>query len=55
MTDEEQTHRNDHRLNSRPLDVHRWSDHPEVKQLIDQLWSVFAEAYPEHVAVFNLQ
>ena len=38
MTDEGQTYRNDHRLNSRPLDVHRWSDHPEVKQLIDQLW-----------------
>ena len=41
MTDEQQTYRNDHRLNSRPLDVHRWSDHPEVKQLIDQLWGVF--------------
>jgi len=52
MTDvEEDTYRNDHRLNSRPLDVHRWSDHPEVKQLIDQLWGVFVEAYPEHVAV----
>ena len=39
MTDvEKDTYRNDHRLNSRPLDVHRWSDHPEVKQLIDQLW-----------------
>jgi len=37
MTDVEDTYRNDHRLNSRPLDVHRWSDHPEVKQLIDQL------------------
>ena len=35
MTDEEDTYRNDHRLNSRPLDVHRWSDHPEVKQLIN--------------------
>jgi hypothetical protein len=43
MTDEEQTYRNDHRLNSRPLDVHRWSDHPEVKQLIDLLWGVFTE------------
>jgi len=40
MADEEDTYRNDHRLNSRPLDVHRWSDHPEVKQLINQLWSV---------------
>ena len=55
MTDVEDTYRNDHRLNSRPLDVHRWSDHSEVKQLIDQLWSVFTEKYPEHVAVFNLQ
>ena len=27
-------------MNARPLDVHRWSDHPEVKQLIDQLWGV---------------
>ena len=49
MTDEEDTYRNDHRLNSRPLDVYRWSDHPEVKQLIDQLWGVFTEKYPEHV------
>ena len=55
MADEKDTYRNDHRLNSRPLDVHRWSDHPEVKQLIDQLWCVFVEAYPEHVAVFNLR
>src|SRR6056300_406714 len=51
MTDVEDTYRNDHRLNSRPLDVHIWSDHPEVKQLIDLLWSVFVEAFPEHVAV----
>ena len=43
MTDEEDTYRNDHRLNSRQLDVHRWSDHPEVKQLIDQLWDLFIE------------
>ena len=45
MTDEEDTYRNDHRLNSRPLDVHRWSDHPEVKQLINQLWDVFTEKF----------
>jgi hypothetical protein len=51
MADVEDTYRNDHRLNSRPLDVHRWSDHPEVKQLIDQLWDVFVEAFPEHIAV----
>ena len=55
MTDVEDTYRNDHRLNSRPLDVHRWSDHPEVKQLIDRLRGGFVEAYPEHVAVFNLR
>jgi len=55
MTDVEDTYRNDHRLNSRPLDVHRWSDHPEVKRLIDLLWGVFVEAHPEHVAVFNLR
>ena len=23
---------------SRPLDVHRWSDHPEVKALVGDLW-----------------
>ena len=49
MSCEEDPYRNDHRLNSRPLDVHRWSDHPEVKLLIDQLWDVFTEKYPEHV------
>ncbi len=53
MTDVEDTYRNDHRRNSRPLDVHRWSDHPEVKQLIDRLWGGFVEAYPEHVSVLN--
>ena len=51
MTDAEDTYRNDHRLNSRPLDVHRWSDHAEVTQLIDQLWGVFTEKYPEHVQI----
>lgn len=24
---------------SRPIDVHRWSDHPEVGSLIDNLWA----------------
>jgi hypothetical protein len=24
--------------NSRPIDVHRWSDHPEVKGLTDRVW-----------------
>ncbi len=23
---------------SRPLDVHRWSDHPEVKALVEDIW-----------------
>ena len=23
---------------SRPIDVHRWSDHPEVKELVDRIW-----------------
>ena len=23
---------------SRPLDVHRWSEHPEVKALVAKLW-----------------
>jgi len=49
MVDEADTYRNDHRLNSRPLDVHRWSDHPEVKQLIDQLWDVLPFFYKERV------
>ena len=51
MKDVEHTYHKDHRLNSRPLDVHRWSNHPEVKHLIDQLWGVFVEAYPKHVVV----
>lgn len=37
--------------NSRPLDVHRWSDYPEVNVFIDELWSIFTSAYHEHVAV----
>ena len=23
---------------SRPIDVHRWSDHPEVVQVVDRVW-----------------
>lgn len=23
---------------SKPLDVHRWSDHPEINKLVDELW-----------------
>ena len=30
---------------SRPIDVHRWSDHPEVVDIVDQIW---ADYFPEH-------
>ena len=26
---------------SRPIDVHRWSDHPEVGKIVDKLWGEF--------------
>ena len=26
---------------SRPIDVHRWSDHPEVKALVEDIWDVW--------------
>ena len=28
----------DNPRHSRPLDVHRWSEHPEVKALVAKLW-----------------
>lgn len=28
---------------SRPLDVHRWSDHPEIKVLTDGIWMEITE------------
>lgn len=28
---------------SRPLDVHRWSDHPEIKVLTDEIWMEITE------------
>ncbi len=28
---------------SRPIDVHRWSDHPEVKELTDKVWDHLPE------------
>ena len=28
----------DNPRHSRPLDVHRWSDHPEVKALVEGIW-----------------
>jgi len=33
---------------SRPIDVHRWSDHPEVNDIVDALWR-------EHFADFQLK
>ena len=26
---------------SRPLDVHRWSDHPEVVEFVDKTWDEY--------------
>jgi len=35
---------------SRPLDVHRWSEHPEVKGLVDKIWDEYVEeTVPEKV------
>lgn len=31
----------DNPQHSRPIDVHRWSDHPEVKALVDDIWEVW--------------
>ena len=28
---------------SKPLDVHTWSDHPEINKIIDELWLLFVE------------
>jgi hypothetical protein len=36
------------RYHSRPLDVHRWSHHPEATKLRDTVWNqYFKEAFPE--------
>ena len=33
---------------SRSLDVHKWSDYPEVNSFVDQIWEDFlATAFPE--------
>ena len=32
-----------HRMHSRPLDVHTWSDHPELNLLVDRMWSALGE------------
>jgi len=29
---------------SKPLDVHTWSDHPEVNKLVDNVWNALPEA-----------
>lgn len=34
--------KSDNPYHSKPLDVHRTSEHPEVKQLLDQVWSEFS-------------
>ncbi|MBT5203868.1 MAG: hypothetical protein HOL98_10485 [Gammaproteobacteria bacterium] len=31
------------RRNSRPLDVHRWSNHSEVNKFVEQLWDVYLD------------
>ena len=28
---------------SKPLDVHKWSDHPEINKLVDELWVTIIE------------
>ena len=37
--------------NSRPLDVHRWSDYSEVNTFIGKLWDVFSTTYPSYNTV----
>ncbi|MDQ2092439.1 hypothetical protein [Marimonas arenosa] len=31
----------DNPRHSRPIDVHRWSEHPEVKALVDTIWESY--------------
>ena len=42
-SDENITNNNDqiNPWHSKPLDVHRWSDHPEINKLVDELWVTF--------------
>ena len=36
------------RYHSRPLDVHRWSDHPEAREIVNTIWSkYYSDSYPE--------
>ena len=32
---------------SRPIDVHRWSDHPQVAGLVEQLWETHFQVEEE--------
>jgi hypothetical protein len=34
---------------SRPIDVHRWSDHPEVKALVGEVGRVDEDALKKHI------
>ena len=36
---------------SRPIDVHRWSDHPEVVQFVDRVWDENNGYLPKDVVV----
>jgi len=39
---------NDQLDHSRPLDVHKWSDYPEVNTWVNKLWKDYlASEYPE--------
>jgi len=35
----------DNPWHSRPIDVHRWSDHPEVGKIVDKLWGEFFSVF----------
>ena len=34
---------------SRPLDIHRYCEYPEGRELVDSLWTLFTEHFPEHI------
>ena len=37
---------------SRPLDVHKWSDYPDVNSFVDQIWEGFlAKKFPEQTGL----
>jgi hypothetical protein len=39
--------------NSRPFDVHRWSDHPEVESFVAPLWHSFNAEQPIVIGSFR--